>query len=202
MADFQNAGYRLLSFKYTPPPAVETKRAAKKEKRVKEVDDETGTGGVAGDLPSLSSLLASLQEIQSSSKDGKDMDGPGEEMSGESNDSTASVSIARPLTHFHLFNDLPTETRLKIWGLTFLPRAVEVRPPRPAYDFKGQVSTNPGHDIKDHSPSLILSYSIEHLSLMYLINFSGNLAAATPPNSQSPSKRAKQPLRTTVSPCR
>lgn len=139
MADFQNAGYRLLSFKYTPP-SIETKRAAEKDK---DIDYETGTGVEAGDLPSLSSLLAPLEEIQSLSNDKKDIDGPGEEMSGKSNDSTKSGSIAKPLTHFHLFDDLPTEIRLKIWDLTFLPRVVEVRPPRPAFDFKGQVSTNP-----------------------------------------------------------
>lgn len=129
MADFQNAGYRLLTFKYTPPP-LENDQAAEEEKKF---GHESTTDGEPGDLPSLSSLLTSIQEIQSSSNDTRVSDRPGEELREKGN------GKAEPLTEFPHFNDLPTEIRLKIWDFTFLPRVVELRQPRPARFFEGQV---------------------------------------------------------------
>lgn len=129
MADFQNAGYRLLTFKYTPPP-LENEQAAEEEEKV---GHESTTDGEPGDFPSLSSLLTSVQEIQSSSNDTGVSDRPGEELREK------GKGKAEPLTEFPRFNDLPTEIRLKIWDFTFLPRVVELRQPRPARFFEGQV---------------------------------------------------------------
>lgn len=135
MADFQSAGYRLLSFKYTPPLAVKAQAAN---------DDKVGrkakTSPENGSLSSLSSLLTSLQQIESSN-DGGTKNNCCKEVCGQGKEGkqTGSQNSPEPLTQFHLFNDLPTEIRLKIWDLTFLPRVVEVRPPRPNYS-RGQVT--------------------------------------------------------------
>lgn len=137
MADFQNAGYRLLTFKYTPPPIGNEQTAEEK----KEVGYESTTGGEDGDLPSLSSLLTSIQEIQSSSNDTGVNDRPGEELREKGKGKAASISRTEFLTEFPRFNDLPTEIRLKIWDFTFLPRVVELRQPRPGWVTEGQVRT-------------------------------------------------------------
>lgn len=137
MADFQNAGYRLLTFKYAPPP-VENEQAAEEEKKV---GHGSTTGGEERDLPSLSSLLTSIQQIQSSSNDTGVNDGPGEELWEKGKGKAASISRTEPLTKFPRFIDLPTEIRLKIWGFTFLPRVVELRQPRPAWIDEGLVRT-------------------------------------------------------------
>lgn len=133
MADFQNAGYRLLSFKYTPPPEVKGKAADDNK-----IDGKAKTRPGNGDLPSLSSLLTSLQEIECLVDTGTN-DDSGKELRDEDKQVKQSVPKTTPLNAFHLFNDLPTELRLKIWHLTFLPRVVEVRPPRPS-NSQGQVS--------------------------------------------------------------
>lgn len=125
MADFQNAGYRLLSFKYTPPPEESGQAAAD----VDNVGQSAQSQPVGGDLPSLSSLLTSLREIEGPADAGTKSDPSGE----LHEEDKKPVPETTPLGGFHLFNDLPTELRLKIWDLTFLPRVVELRPTRPNY---------------------------------------------------------------------
>ncbi|KAJ4389049.1 hypothetical protein N0V93_006511 [Gnomoniopsis smithogilvyi] len=131
MADFQNAAYRLLSFKYTPPLAAKGQTAS---------DDEVGRKAEIQpgdeDLPSLSSLLTSIQEIEGFVDAGTKNDS-GIQLREECQEGRTSTARTKPLKKFHLFNDLPTEIRLKIWDLTFLPRVVEVRPPRP-HNSQGQ----------------------------------------------------------------
>lgn len=189
MADFQNAGYRLLSFKYTPPPA---------EKRQAADDDKAGHGSTSQpegeELPSLSSLLTSLQELEGLDDDGiKETDSIVELREKDKQ----SPPKTTPLNKFHLFNDLPTEIRLKIWALTFLPRVVEVRPPRPPRPehSQGQVSTMWKLGRQNHAVCLLYCPSAPRLTS----SNSGNLGAATPPPSPSPSKRAKQPSSTSGS---
>lgn len=133
MADFQNAGYRLLSFKYTPPQG-DQKQAANDNNQAGQ-----GAQAQAGDaeLPSLSSLLTSLREIEAGSDDAGVKNESGAEMQ-EGSEYRAAVPKTTSLCGFHFFDDLPTELRLKIWDLTFLPRVVELRPTRPNY--------SPGHD--------------------------------------------------------
>lgn len=139
MADFQNAGYRLLTFKYTPP-STEDEQAAEEEKQISR---ESTTGGEDGDLPSLTSLWTSIQEIQGSLNDTGVNDRPSEELEllEKAKGKAASISTTEPLTKFPRFNDFPTEIRLKIWDFTLLPRVVELRQPRPVWIFEGQVRT-------------------------------------------------------------
>lgn len=146
MADFQNAGYRLLSFQYTPPsPAI--KEQKEDDDTLK--DQATTRAQADGDsLPCLASLLTSLEEIEADSdKSVRAENDSGVEL-GEHDtkgklevhgDDNANVhpperpeQIAPP-SSFHRFPDLPTEIRLKIWALTFVPRVVELRPTRPNY---------------------------------------------------------------------
>ncbi|KAJ4418478.1 hypothetical protein N0V82_005558 [Gnomoniopsis sp. IMI 355080] len=127
MDDFQSAGYRLLSFKYTPPLDVKGQAAD-----VNKIDRKEASRSGDGDLPSLTSLLTSLQEIEGLDDAGTKNES-GKELRGEGKKVKQPVPKTTPLNEFRLFNDLPTEIRLKIWDLTFLPRVVEVRPPRPNY---------------------------------------------------------------------
>lgn len=135
MADFQNAGYRLLSFQYHP---------VKDKQDERRIEGGEGKGAnptsADGELPSLSSLMTSLQEIEDSD-DTQKHQASTESKSSESDASSvqsAAAALVAPLNEFHLFGDLPTELRLKIWNLSFLPRVVELRPTRPNY--------SPAHD--------------------------------------------------------
>lgn len=115
MADFQNAGYRLLSFQFTPAPATS--------------------------LPSLSSLLTSLEEIEAASnepdetenKSALEVDEHVSEMKEDDHLEAKPKGLTQTPPKFHRFPDLPAEIRLKIWALTFVPRVVELRPTRPSY---------------------------------------------------------------------
>ncbi|ROW01986.1 hypothetical protein VMCG_05541 [Cytospora schulzeri] len=156
MSDFENAGYRLLSFKYTPIKPTreddhqENDKAGSSETTEAEAKTETKT---EAELPSLAPLMTALPQLQddtnpSQSRDEKEVaaSGPGEDKdnnkpSASSPASAASASVlsssSSPSTpqqaQFHLFGDLPTELRIKIWELTFLPRVVELHPTRPNY---------------------------------------------------------------------
>ncbi|KAF3771311.1 hypothetical protein M406DRAFT_354810 [Cryphonectria parasitica EP155] len=147
MADPENAGYRLLSFEYKQP--------VKEAEPLGPVDitDTTPKSATTTpppatkELPSLSSLMASLQEIDGSINHEQEtkVKATAEEPTAASavveegsDDSGVAPPAVSLLTEFHLFGDLPTELRLKIWDLTFLPRVVELRPTRPNY--------SPSHD--------------------------------------------------------
>lgn len=160
MADFETAGYRLLSFKYVPPAAIfptpppatasaasEESFAHNEENRLeRELDSNSKLEGT--ELPSFSSLMTSLSEIEGSLqpiKPGSDRITP---QSGDAE--TQTPPTPSPPTEFHLFNELPIELRLKIWHLTFLPREVELRPTRPNY------STNFDPGRKPQVRSLVL----------------------------------------------
>lgn len=129
MSHLNNAGYRILSFKYDPTKFE--KDAATEEKSTKTANQcETAElKSTDEELPSMSSLMTSLQEIQDSDLADVQTDPP-----LESGDAPPPVSpTSSPLTEFHCFGNLPTELRIKIWNMAFLPRVVELRPTRPNY---------------------------------------------------------------------
>lgn len=144
MADFENAGYRLLSFKYTPTKAVKVDES-------KQHDGESApTPAEAGELPSLEPLMTALPEVGNTDPtqglDDKKAAAAAEAGHGKDNDAAndthndtppeSSPEVPSPPQagpRFHLFGDLPPELRLKIWQLTFLPRTVELHPTRPNY---------------------------------------------------------------------
>lgn len=137
MADFQNAGYRLLSFKYVPPPAPPppTTTPPTSTQPVEDVEPllippqaTSSKSQGDGELLSLSSLLTPLQEIEAVENKKK----ADEAFNEPKLDMTCAQLTALPADFFR-FPDLPTEIRLKIWALTFLPRVVEIRPTRPNY---------------------------------------------------------------------
>lgn len=150
MADWNNVGYRMLSFKYTPVKAQKKEKPAEAEGRTSEGPGAAPRAGPA-ELPSLSSLMTSLKEIEGSNDDGSNqaatsesvvaVEKTDEETQASTAESTeaaesppdSSAPATTPLTEFHLFGDLPTELRLKIWKLTYLPRVVDLRPTRPNY---------------------------------------------------------------------
>lgn len=139
MSHFENAGYRILSFKYSP--VVVKKEAPGLEGGDGEVANQNAKSTKPPDteLPSLSSLMTSLQEIEDDSgtdqgkKTAVEVMGSAPEETVLSALRTPTTTAPAPPTEFHLFEDLPTELRLKIWDLTFLPRVVELRSTRPNY---------------------------------------------------------------------
>ncbi|KAK7740926.1 hypothetical protein SLS53_004989 [Cytospora paraplurivora] len=137
MSDPQNAGYRLLSFKYKPTQT---------DRDVKQQDGEkAGSPAPETELPSLAPLVTALEEVQetnaSQNKDDKETPQPDVGDNTNTNNtntpniqpSSPPASQPPPLATFHPFCDLPTELRIKIWHLTFLPRVVELHPTRPNY---------------------------------------------------------------------
>lgn len=143
MSDLDNAGYRLLSFQYTPTKPVQRHEQAG-------VDDHSGhhnhdkacappsSTGEGSELPSLSPLAAALPIIDATPAI-KPEDGPSESSTDTDTETVAdgerkgSPNPDPQAATFHLFGDLPPELRIKIWHLTFLPRVVELHPTRPNY---------------------------------------------------------------------
>ncbi|KAL2275200.1 hypothetical protein FJTKL_02424 [Diaporthe vaccinii] len=143
MSDVDNAGYRLLSFKY--PPTKPVKR-----------DDQAGADDKSGhhnhnkartpplpttresELPSLSSLAEALPVVGDTSLS-KNQDGPSVADTDTDAETATDAEGNRvpgpgpPVPRFHLFGELPPELRIRIWHLTFLPRVVELHPTRPNY---------------------------------------------------------------------
>ncbi|KAI3396980.1 hypothetical protein diail_11380 [Diaporthe ilicicola] len=140
MSDPDIAGYRLLSFKYTPSKPVTRENEVDPDGSFDHQRNETcpppSSTGEESELSSLSSLATALPVIDATTpldlhdgletKDEKAEVKP--EAEKETGPATAPVSTA-----FHLFGDLPAELRIKIWHLTFLPRVVELHPTRPIY---------------------------------------------------------------------
>lgn len=146
MSDVDNAGYRLLSFKYTPTKPVER-------------DDQAGANDKSGhhnhnkartppptsresELPSLASLAEALPVVDdtflSNKQDGPSVADTDTDTGTEAETATDAEGnrvpgTGPPVPSFHLFGDLPPELRIKIWHLTFLPRVVELHPTRPFY---------------------------------------------------------------------
>lgn len=141
MSHLENAGYRILSFKYRP--VVVKKDEPVLEGGNNEASNTSPTKSPDGELPSLSTLMTSLREIEddAGADQNRQHQQPAEMVSEPEDNSalrplptpTAKPTAPAPLTEFHLFGDLPTELRLKIWNLTFLPRVVELRSTRPNY---------------------------------------------------------------------
>ncbi|KAK2603370.1 hypothetical protein N8I77_009834 [Diaporthe amygdali] len=142
MSDRDNAGYRLLSFKYTPTkPATRKNQSDEEDNNLGQPDNKSRTStastGEEPELPSLSSLASALPVIDATTpskvqhdlqiSDAETKGGAGVETEGK------DQPEAQVLTNFHLFGDLPTELRIKVWHLTFLPRVVELHPTRPNY---------------------------------------------------------------------
>lgn len=204
MSHVENARYRILSFKYTPVTSLK-----KEEPQVEDGSGEAANQNAARptikmpaeDLPSLSSLMTSLQEIEDDSA-ADQRHHPAAIMSDPSEDHstlrTPAPKASAPLTEFHFFGDLPAELRLKIWSLTFLPRAVELRSTRPIYSAGHDDGRRPqvSHIAEDlPPPPRAYSPGINTKS-------SGNQAAATQPRSPYASRPASSPSRTTASPTR
>lgn len=121
MSDPQNAGYRLLSFKYKPTQT---------DRDIKQKDGEkAGSPTPATELPSLAPLMTALEEVQGtdSAQDQKGKAAPEPDLGDDDTNNNT------PPATFHPFCDLPIELRIKIWHLTFLPRVVELHPTRPNY---------------------------------------------------------------------
>ncbi|POS77354.1 hypothetical protein DHEL01_v204257 [Diaporthe helianthi] len=149
MSDLDNAGYRLLSFKYTPPKPVTGANNPRANDNVDDDGDDEAhprtrqsPSDEESELPSLSSLAAALPavdatrapEINQSVTTVSDSDAHLRAEPQPVSDAEESAPGADPQpTRFHLFGDLPAELRIKIWHLTFLPRVVELHPTRPNY---------------------------------------------------------------------
>lgn len=135
MSDFENAGYRLLSFRYTPPKPIN-----QDEPRGPEGTDKSSLKAGA-ELPSLAPLMTALPDVQEEMKptqqhqDDKAASGPDEDKDNRpaESSSSSSPSTLQEEPQFHPFCNLPTELRIKIWELTFLTRVVELHPTRPNY---------------------------------------------------------------------
>lgn len=164
MSHFEAAGYSILSFKYDP-----AKIKKEDDKDTEPISDaDQGHGGGDGDaLPSLSSLKASLQEIEN-------MESSKEAESANSSSAGPATPAPCPPTAFHRFGDLPTELRIKIWSMSFLPRVVELRPTRPNYapsrtdDRRTQVSSSQpqwGLSMKSSSSSILTSSTVVAIRL-------------------------------------
>lgn len=153
MSDLDNAGYRLLSFTYTPTKPVE--RDNHHQAADDNVDDHDGadtcikpspTDGQS-ELPSLSSLGAGLPAANTTPPPDIYQAGPsvsdtdahaGTVPDAEEKAAPIPAPVPAPVPgppgpSFHLFGELPPELRIKIWHLTFLPRVVELHPTRPNY---------------------------------------------------------------------
>ncbi|KAG6356520.1 hypothetical protein INS49_015908 [Diaporthe citri] len=143
MSDVDNAGYRLLSFKYTPTkPVKRDDQAGADDKSGHHNHDKTRTPprttGGESELPSLSSLAAALPAVDtktpSHGQDGPSVSDTDEDAETATDAEGEGVAApGPPVPSFHLFGDLPPELRIKIWHLTFLPRVVELHPTRPNY---------------------------------------------------------------------
>ncbi|KAL1871163.1 hypothetical protein Daus18300_004908 [Diaporthe australafricana] len=143
MSDLDAAGYRLLSFKYTPTKPVTREKSVDLGRSFDHDLDKPRawplSTGEESELPSLSSLATALPVISSAallSKPGDEARVPGKkphphaEREPETDTATATAPV---MANFRLFGDLPAELRIKIWHLTFLPRVVELHPTRPNY---------------------------------------------------------------------
>lgn len=147
MSDVDNAGYRLLSFKYTPTkPVKRGDHAGVDDNSVHHNHNKASTSplptGGESELPSLSSLAAALPAIDAtspsknqnrSSVSDSDTDTDTDAETAAAAEETGAAAPGPPVPSFHLFGDLPPELRIKIWHLTFLPRVVELHPTRPNY---------------------------------------------------------------------
>lgn len=135
MSDLESAGYRLLSFKYTPTKPVTRNERSAADDNVDAHHDDAGTStkpppsDEESELPSLSSLKEALPVVDTTppSETGQDAE------TVPNTDEKAPTVPDPPVASFHLFNDLPPELRIKIWNLTFLPRVIELHPTRPNY---------------------------------------------------------------------
>lgn len=141
MSDLDSAGYRLLSFKYTPTKAVKgDDQAGVDDNSDRHNHDKAHTRPLStsgkSELPSLASLAAALPVLDATSPS-DNQDGPS--VSHTNTDAETVADAERraepdpgtPVASFRLFGDLPAELRIKIWHLTFLPRVVELHPTRP-----------------------------------------------------------------------
>ncbi|ROW09285.1 hypothetical protein VPNG_05828 [Cytospora leucostoma] len=140
MSDPQNAGYRLLSFKYKP---TQTDRGVKQQDGEKEKAGNPAAPET--ELPSLAPLMTALEEVQETKSplDKDDNATPQPDVGGTTTSTDNNTPITQPASApasrptppatFHPFCDLPAELRIKIWHLTLLPRVVELHPTRPNY---------------------------------------------------------------------
>lgn len=145
MSDLDNAGYRLLSFKYTPTKRVTGNERPAADDNVDAHHDDAGTStrppptDEESQLPSLSSLKEALPLVDATPPSKTDQGAPSgsdADTHAETAPDTEGEAVAvpdPPVASFHLFGDLPPELRIKIWHLTFLPRVVELHPTRPNY---------------------------------------------------------------------
>lgn len=129
MSDPDSAGYRLLSFRYTPAKPVERNGRAS--------SDDNSDQDLESELPSLSPLAAALPVIDATTPSNfQDPPSVSQPETGAHNMSDAVKEAPDPdppAASFHLFGDLPAELRIKIWHLSFLPRVLELHPTRPNY---------------------------------------------------------------------
>lgn len=144
MSDLDNAGYRLLSFKYTPTKPVKRDDQASIDDNFDlhnhdKVHTPPKSAAEESELPSLSSLAAALPAIDATTPPSNPQDVPSVSHSDTDAGKVPDVDgkgasvLVSPVASFHSFGDLPPELRIKIWHLTFLPRVVELHPTRPNY---------------------------------------------------------------------
>lgn len=144
MSDLDNAGYRLLSFKYTPTKPVKRDDQASIDDKFdlhnhNKVHTPPKSAAEESELPSLSSLAAALPVVDATTPPSNPQDVPSVSHSDTDAGKVPDVDgkgvsvLVSPVASFHLFGDLPPELRIKIWHLTFLPRVVELHPTRPNY---------------------------------------------------------------------
>jgi hypothetical protein len=154
MSDPDNARYRLLSFKYTPTNTLGVDKhgipSAGAEKADHPHDGSLPCAKPAplptekeSELPSLSCLAKALPVVDATpppdtdqgvlSEANMDPDAETETATAPRAGEKAAPILPPSGPRFHLFNDLPAELRIKIWHMTFLPRAVELHPTRPNY---------------------------------------------------------------------
>lgn len=137
MSDPDNAGYRILSFKYTPTKPVTRNEPPAADDNVDAHDDDAHTStkppptDEESQLPSLSSLAAALPDVDATPP--SEINQSVETVPNTEEKLEAATVPDPPGPSFQLFSDLPPELRIKIWNLTFLPRVVELHPTRPNY---------------------------------------------------------------------
>ncbi|CAN8096221.1 unnamed protein product [Discula destructiva] len=188
MVDFQNAGYRLLSFKYIPP----TPAAGTQQNRPAVKPEGAGVQAADGDSLTLSSLMNSLQEI-------KDSDSAEPE-------NVFAVALDEqekptPFAEFPHFTDLPAEIRLKIWALSFHPRVVEIRPTWPNYSRDSNEEAREPQWQSGNSNPAALSVSVEareaalaHFCIPFPLAFVPPITTTTPTiTSRSPTSSNTPP---------
>lgn len=142
MSDLENAGYRLLSFKYAPTNPTGEDRPHD-DGKVDSPASAEAESKIETELPSLAPLITALPEVlddtklTSTSQSPRQDEGTAAPRLHQDKDddepSASSPASASASAKFHLFGNLPTELRIKIWRLTFLPRVVELHPTRPNY---------------------------------------------------------------------